>query len=153
MDRKFWVKARYNCTQEYIFNQLVGHLERDVRQFNDLQEKKNPKGKRFFSETTPEGIFRILPGKFVSTDVERTDFFADPEFTDNPDHIIEVFLRHNTIVAQCGSGHKWKWEITTRWCAKDLECKYYLKGKDKPWELCRISQLILGDFMFEWLDR
>ena len=40
MKNRFWVKTRYNCTHEHLFNQLVKRLELDGAQFNNLQEKK-----------------------------------------------------------------------------------------------------------------
>ena len=116
-----------------------------------MQEEKNPKGTRFAVQEG-KGTFRVLPGQVDTYDeASLKHIIPDPDYEDNPDHMVEVLGGHKKIVAQRGEGYLWKWEITTAWNPDKLECDYKVDGEARS--LADLSQRILGDFMFERLDQ
>lgn len=145
-----WVKARYNCTHEHLFDELVKRLKMDVTQFNNLQAEKNPKGTQFAVQNG-QRTFRVLPGVVDAYESGSADIIPDPNSINYPDHIVEVFTKRKKIIAQRGEGFMWKLEITTKWNPDKLECDYRV-GEDVR-SLSDLSQCILGDFMFERLDQ
>ena len=133
-----WVKARADCTPASLYSVITDRVSNDVRAFNTLMEKR--KIKKHFIFVPEQAGMRVYAGE------ENNDTRKDRwVYTPDESAYIEVRLAEGVIVATCGRENRI--EVITRWNEVTLTCDFLIDGE--VLSLSRISQKILGDFLFE----
>ena len=139
-----WVKARADCTIEDTLGKLVGRIKSDVRLFNGLDEKK--RRKRYFKVKDNEESYSVLRAQKLDVVPRQGDPYpVDLRYR----HLgITIGVAQECIVAQyCPTETNEPIEIESRWNKEELACDLFIKGE--KYTIPQISQLIIGDFLFE----
>ena len=128
-----WVRARAACTLDNIFDDILGTMETDVRDFNSLSSEIR-RDRLFGSELTQNRTFEVFHAYDDPNDgLIRTDSTDSVSVKKAPTFIM-VIRGHDTL------------KITLQWNEETLSCDLLVKGK--ALSVSRISQRILGNFMF-----
>ncbi|MDE0149147.1 MAG: hypothetical protein OXM58_12320 [Rhodospirillaceae bacterium] len=140
MSAQNWVVARANCTPADNMTELVKRLKKDIRSYNGLSSDK--RGKRQFKADLENGelVIRRMVESPVNTGghyvVEDEDYIGD---------VIRVRRDDATITAcRADKAHV---EIVPDWNPETQACDLKIDGKPLP--VWRVSELILGEFLFE----
>lgn len=134
-----WVSARANCTLADSFTIIYGRVKRDVETFNRLRSDK--RGTRQFRAAFDEG--EVVVQRMVETKNERGTHVIEDEQHKND--VIVVRCTPNAISVRRGS--RLNFEIEPRWNPDSQECDMFVDGTPHP--VWRISEMIIGDFLFE----
>ena len=126
-----WVKARSQCTIEYWFEKLVSIIENDVKKFNNLPEEKKKNVGRFDCKRTNKSELSICEYDEVHHD-QSEDTISIQKNT----NCIYAFRNENTI-----------YKLEPQWNPKTMTCDLLVNGES--YELWELSQLAVGDFLFE----
>ena len=123
-DVDHWVRARANCTLEWIFFEITDAMESDIKEFNNLP----PQNRRERS--------------FDSTPIRDTAFKVFRVSHEN-DFILVQKSHMGITVERAGDA---SFTITPRWNDETLTCDLLVGGKSHS--IHQISQKLLGDFFF-----
>lgn len=138
MDRN-WVKAWAENTPEDNLHELIGQLKRDIQRYNQLGSEK--RGKRRFQGELVDETFTVRC--MVEVQNHRgTHVIEDDSRTSD---VIKV-KRNGASIRVCRNG-RMHIEITPRWNSASQKCDFVVD--ESACEIWQISEMILGDFMFE----
>lgn len=129
MSEKSWVEPRYRCTLDASFCDLVCRLKADVAEFKKLSNEADIEAKFEQGELVVRRWTRPEGGRPYVEDENK----------------VVVRCTDNSILAtrkKC-----LHIEVTRKWDPEALSCNLLVDGKVLL--LWQISQLILGDFLFE----
>ena len=133
-----WVRARADCTLASLYSVITDRVSKDVRTFNALMQER--KIKKHFIFVSEQAGMRVYAGE------ENSDTRKDRwVYTPDESAYIEVRLAEDVIVATYGRENRI--EVITRWNEVTLTCDFLIDDEVLP--LSRISQKILGDFLFD----
>lgn len=134
-----WVKARANCTLEDNLSVIISQVEKDVDTFNKLRSDK--RGTRHFSSSFDDGEF-IIKRMIEVTDHRGMYVVEDDKYKSD----IVVVRCAQTAISVCRNS-RMNFTINPRWNPDSQECDMLVRGDAYP--VWRISEMILGDFLFE----
>ncbi len=123
-----WVTARFKCTLDSNFCAIISRIKADVAEFNELSGKQ-----RF--EATLNGDDTLTVRRWVHPEGGRA-------YTDS-DSQISVSCAGKVIRARGKGLHV---EIAPTWNPETRNCDLIVDAEALP--LCRISETIIGDFLF-----
>ena len=129
-----WVRARANCTLEWIFLEITTEMGTDIKGFNDLPPQ-NRRDRLFDSTLIRDSglkVSRVSQNPVGDMVVVNADDFVLVEKTST--HITAKRTGHDSLT------------ITPRWNEETLLCDLLVGGR--PLSVWQISQRILGDFFF-----
>ena len=139
-NEKEWVRARADCTLETIYQQVSARLRRDVERFNRIAARKHM-DRRFLVETnTATTIYRAIENR--GQNPRGGSLLIAPE---QKKDYVKCHLIEDRIVAE--RPNEWSLDIRSQWNEETLTCDLFIE--DQVLSLSRISQRILGDFLFE----
>ncbi len=144
VDHADWVRARADCTDEDILENILKVVRADVRKFNALNEKQ--RRDRHFVVTDPtESPHRVYRAHAARIPGRELIYRRIEESLD--DHIQISLYDEGKI----GVSHKDKWSliIHSQWNPDTLTCDLFIDDDEHPSSLHQISQRILGDFLFQ----
>ena len=140
MKRSGWVTARANCSAVDSFNLIIKQVKDDVAEYNRLPKHKT--GRHAFRTKFAEGELVVRRVELV-TDHRGTH---DVEEVDCTNVVVIRWADDDIVAFRAGVLHL---TITPQWNAERQECDFQVE--DATWPLPRISEHILGDFLFrEW---
>lgn len=139
INEKNWVKARADCTIETIYQELSARLRGDVEQFNTIAEKKHSDARFLAESNSSTRIYHAIENR--GQNLRGGPLLIDPE---QKKDYVECRLIEDRIVAE--RPNEWSLDIYSEWNEETLTCDLSIKGKTLS--LPRISQRILGDFLF-----
>ncbi|MCY3703524.1 MAG: hypothetical protein OXG16_12685 [Rhodospirillales bacterium] len=116
-----WVKARFECTVDSVFQELVSVVDSDVKSFNKLSGRNACEIKRVEDRKTTVALAERVA--FVSTDGK----------------VIRAGILH-------GRSSLSDFEIRAEWNEADLHCDLFIEGEKVS--MHRASQKIIGSVLF-----
>ena len=138
MSARNWVLARANCTLDDNLSTLMAQVKKDIQGFNRLRSDK--RGIRQFRVSFDNGEF-VIERMVEVTNHRGTHIVEDAEYS------------HDVIIVRCmessisvGRKDHLNFEIEPRWNAQSQTCDLLVDGE--PYPLWRISEMILGEFLF-----
>lgn len=130
MNEKSWVTPRYQCTLDANFSDLICRLKADVAEFNSLSHKTD------FEAQFEQGG-RLVVRRWMRPDGGRA-------YLDNDNEVVVRCTDNSILATRKKCLHI---EVTPKWDPEALSCNLTVDGKVLP--LWQISQMILGEFLFE----
>lgn len=136
---KDWVKSRAKCAPEDTLHDLIGQLKQDIQEYNQLGSEKRQK-RKVESDLVDE-TFTVRCKVEVTN--HRGTYTIDDE--NRISDVVKVKWTGTSIRA-CRNG-RMHMEITPRWNSASQKCD--LVVDENVHDIWQISEMILGDFMFE----
>ena len=137
-----WVPARASCTLRGVFNRICDRVRRDVKAFNRLDEPDwSGKQYKIVSNDSATRVFRAVINR--GQNPRGDELLIDPK---REKDYIELREAEDRIVVE-RSNQDWRFEIVPKWSEERLECDLLIEDKALP--LSRVSQRIIGDFLFD----
>ena len=140
-----WVQKRAKCTILDTFNSIIAQINKDISLFNGLN--KDIRKDRLICMSNRQNAKVVSDGKET--------YYADEsrnriEPLKNTDKEIIIKAIGNKIIAYIpGINGTDTIEILPVWNKETLVCDFYNADKSKSYSLSQISQMIIGDFLFE----
>ena len=140
-----WVRKRAKCTIKDTFNSIIAEISKDISSFNVLNNDIR-KG-RLICMSNRQNAKVISDGEEIYYAAESRNRIEPLE---NPDTEITIKAIGNKIIAYIpGTNGTDTIEILPIWNGETLVCDFYNADKSKSYSLSQISQMIIGDFLFE----
>jgi len=131
-----WVKARANCTPADRMNDLISQIKHDIACFTKPGIEK--RGTRRFNGSLTDSTFTVRRQNEVQN-------HRGTHHVDDSSEPVTVRLDGDAILA-CRNG-KVHIQIVPQWNSANQSCNFVVDGEVLP--VWQISEMILGDYMFE----
>lgn len=131
LKHEFWVEKRMKCTLKNTFRSLGDVIEKDIQRFNELDESSSENWRYAYVRENS----RITVGRAV----EPKPIFID--------QTVKIWLMSDKI--EVCLGKKVLFTVIQKWSVEDGKCE--LRVKDKAYTIWQISQMAIGDLLFDCL--